>query len=343
MTVEGNGALPRHLPSLFDDQQRLELDTGNTAFGGAISRCSCLSTEGSTLESIVVPREPESESSVDLFSGLRLPDFSDKVVLDEPPEALDLPLGLGSPRPEQVNPETLGIPLIVGLTKSRSGLVLTPFVLEHLVGKTPPCECFVPDLEDIHLPLSSEPSSGKTKPAVIIDDRDKVQDPDPWELDLPHDVGLPQLIRGTSFKADDRFYPNEILSIESSTNDYSPYRGLMDGKTELITDVSRRPPPISRFELDDLCSSLLIEFPVIAVSTINESVGSSQKKCLSVSLDAPPTTPENVGCLLNADRSREESLDHVVSLSTVTRHVFTSFLGGDHTRFRRRLLRQLRC
>ena len=72
----------------------------------------------------VVVLQPPPESLVNRLDCVRMPVLHNEVSLDEAEQAFDFPFGLGLPTKDKRDAELMGIPLVVGLSSSLSGLKL---------------------------------------------------------------------------------------------------------------------------------------------------------------------------------------------------------------------------
>jgi hypothetical protein len=78
----------------------------------------------------VVVVQPSAEGFVDLLDRCPMDVLQDEISLDETEQALDLAFCLGLPAIERLNPEPVGIPLVVGLLTLACGLELAASVRE---------------------------------------------------------------------------------------------------------------------------------------------------------------------------------------------------------------------
>ena len=148
----------------------------------------------------VVIFEPAEESFIDFLNRRQMDILQDEVSLDEPKQAFDFALGLRFLTIEKVDPQLLGIPLVVGLSDASSGPELWSPVGQDGLRQPIANKRFIQHLVDIYPVLTIEPLAIGDEPAVVVDGTDEVQFSDQWEVSLAHDIDLPESVGMKSFK-----------------------------------------------------------------------------------------------------------------------------------------------
>src|SRR3989338_3085706 len=188
---------------------------------------------------------------VNLTQTFGLPNLSDKIVLDKPPESFDLTLGLSPLGVDEIYFQGRSVKLVIRLTESHFGLVLRTLVLEHGFGQAPALQRLIPDSEDIQLSLILKPPSGGAEPTVIIQGGNQIQGPNFREVNLAHNIRLPKIVGVFRFKSLDGFNSFQVLP-----NETRPLKNPTDGtfvnlKFQFVTNVSSRPPAIPFLKINN--------------------------------------------------------------------------------------------
>lgn len=77
-------------------------------------------------------------------------------------------------------------------------------IREERLGPAPAGERSVHDGKEVDTDLPREALPGEDEPAVVVEGKDEVEGSDEGEVNLPHDVDLPELVRGSGGEALDR-------------------------------------------------------------------------------------------------------------------------------------------
>jgi len=133
---------------------------------------------------------------------------------------------------------------------------------------------------------------------MIIQGSDQIQDTNLGKVNLPHDICLPKIIGMFRFKANNRFDPFEIHFSQSVMNENFPDYPVMNGKIQVIPDISGRPPRLSTFEGNNGFHLRRQEFSVVAPPVVNQTGSTKHQILFYVSFECPfGTTQKRSSCV----------------------------------------------
>ncbi len=173
--------------------------------------------------------------------------LQDEVVLEEPEEALDLPLRPGPAGVHEVDPEPPGVVLVVRLADRARGFELAPPIREERLGQPPAGEGRVHHGEEVDPELPGEEAPCEDEPAVVVQGEDQVEVPEQREAHLPPEVDLPEVVGRGRHEALGRLHRRLAESAQPMADPDQPDGLAGDGEPQEIPELpggAVRPRPL---------------------------------------------------------------------------------------------------